>query len=223
MGIIAKSASIGTIAIAPGGNLHTSIPFVELLLLRRHTSIHSILSPMAQAEFRACTQEFILHQQHIQETSCILIELLTSKALVVSYRVLILLASLVCKSLTSDIHQVELKVIVATILLCHTIHQSCSLLRICRIVIILHLRPRRCLEVIQRRTSAEDALVRALLIVASRTVIYTLGQNHPSLLNGGILHTITSLHVLLHPSLLGEFLWAPGQLTHQLEHHRIVF
>ena len=222
MGIIPKSASICTIAIAPSGNLYTGIPFIEFLLLWRCTCVDGILCPMAYTELRTGTQELILHEQHIQEAGSILVKCLTGKALVVSNRPLILLASLISQSLTGDIHQVVFEVIITTILLCHAIHQTGSLLGVGRIVIVFHLRPRRCLEVIQRGTTTEDTLVRTLLVVACRTVIDALSQYHPSLLDGCILHAITGFDIVLQPCLLGKLLWAPRQFTHQLEHHRIV-
>ena len=64
--------------------------------------------------------------------------------------------------------------------------------------------------------------MRALLIVACRTVVDAIGKDHPSLLNRRILHTVASLHISLYPRLLRKPFRAPGQFTHQLEHHGIV-
>ena len=135
---------------------------------------------------------------------------------------LILLTGLIGQCLTGDIHQIVFEVIVAAILLSHAVHQACCLAGIGRIIIILHLRPRRSLEIVQRRATTEDALVRALLVVACGTVIDAMSKNHPSLFKCGILNTVTSLHIILQPCLLGEFLRSPRQLAHQFEHHGVV-
>ena len=46
MGIVAQTARISTVAIAPGGNLYTGIPLVEFLLLGRRTCVDGLLRPM---------------------------------------------------------------------------------------------------------------------------------------------------------------------------------
>ena len=177
---------------------------------------------MAKTELSARAQQLVLHQQHLQETGSILIKALAVETLVVCNGMLILLTSLVGQCLTCDVHQIILEIIVTTVFLCHTIHQPGSLLRIGRIVIILHLRPTAGLEVVQRRTTAEDTLMRTLLVVASRTVIDAIHENHPSLFYRSILHAVARLHIVFYPRLLSELLRSPGQLAHQLKHHGIV-
>ena len=51
MSIVAQAARVGTVAIAPGGNLHTGIPLVEFLFLGGRAAGDSRLRPMAQTEF----------------------------------------------------------------------------------------------------------------------------------------------------------------------------
>ena len=141
MGIVTQSTSICTIAIAPSGYLNTGIPLVQFLLVGRGSCVHSILRPVTHTELSAGAQQFILHQQHIEETLGILVKLLTGKAFVIGYGVLILLTSLISQGLTGDIYQIVLEVIITSIFLSHTVHQSGSLLGACRVVVVLHLRP----------------------------------------------------------------------------------
>ena len=177
---------------------------------------------MPESEFRSRTQQLILHQQHFKESGRIPAKPFAVEAFVVGYRMLVLQPSLVGQCLTRDVHQIILKIIVAAISVCHTVHQPGSLLRIGRIVIILHLRPTAGLEVVQRWTTAEDTLMRTLLVVANRTVIDAIHENHPSLFYRSILHAVACLHIVFYPSLLSELLRSPGQFAHQLKHHGIV-
>ena len=170
MGIISQSALISTVAITPSGYLYARVPFIELFLLGSCSRIHSVLSPVAQAEFRTSAQQFVLHHQHIEEHSRTAHKLSIREALIVCYGKLVLPTSLIGQRLTGYIYQIVLKIIVATIFLSHAVQQS----GIGRIVIVLHLRPAGCLEVVQRGSPAEDTLMRALLVVACRTVIYAL-------------------------------------------------
>ena len=222
MGIVAQSACIGAVAVAPCGYLHACVPLIQFLLIGSITRIHSILSPMAHTELAASAQQFVLHQQHVQESLCILIKLLAAECLVVGNGLLILHTSLVGQRLSGDVHQIVFKVVVAAILLCHAVHQFGSLLGVSRVIIVLHLRPARSLEVVQRWASAEDTLVRPLLVVACRTVVDALSQYHPRFLDSLILYAVARLHIVLYPSLLGKLLRAPGQFAHQLKHHWIV-
>ena len=135
----------------------------------------------------------------------------------------VLFASLVGESLSADIYQVVLIVVVATVFVCYTGKENGCLSGIFGIIIVAHLRPAGYLEVVERRATAEDALVSTLLVVAHRTVVDALRQECPCLLDGCIVHTIAGIAVFLEPVFLGSLLGTPRQFAHQLKHHRVVF
>ena len=223
MGIVAQAARVGAVAIAPGGYLHAGVPFIKLPFLRRGATTEGLLRPMAQAELGARGQQRILQQEHAQEAVGIAAEALDVEGFVVGNGVLILHASLVGQRLTDDVHEVVLQVVVQGGEGLSPFQEElggteCRL----RVVVVLHLRPAAGLEVVQRGPSAEDALVRALLVVARRAVVDALSQQLPCLLQGGVVSSIAGLHIVAQPLLLGELLGSPGQLAHQLEHHGVV-
>ena len=135
---------------------------------------------------------------------------------------LVLLAGLVGQRLTGDIHEIVLEIVVATILLGDAVHQTGGFQSRSGIVVILHLRPAAGLEIVERGTTTEDALVRALLVIASRAVVDGLSEDEPSLLYLRIIHAVAGLHVVFHPIFFRELLRAPRQFAHQFEHHRII-
>ena len=134
----------------------------------------------------------------------------------------VLFASLVGESLSADIYQVVLIVVVAMVFVCYTGKENSCLSGILRVVIVAHLRPAGNLEVIERRSTAEDALVSTLLVVAHRTVVDALRQECPCLLDGCIVHTIAGIAVFLEPVFLGCLLGTPRQFAHQFKHYRVV-
>ena len=50
MSIVAQSACISAVTVAPSGNLHAGIPLIESFLVGSGTRIDGILGPMAQTE-----------------------------------------------------------------------------------------------------------------------------------------------------------------------------
>ena len=153
------------------------------------------------------------------------------EAIVVSDGAQVLQTGLVVKGLTHDVHKVVLKIVVATVMVGYADHEFRSTSCVSRIVIVVHLRPALDLEVVERWSSVEDALMGALLIVAGRTVVDAVAKKLPHLLQSSIIGTIACLDIRIEP-LLSESGNAvsrrqradhPRQFTHQLKHHGIVF
>ena len=67
MGIVTQTAVVSTNTIAPGSYLHTGIPFVQVFLFGSSAQLACLLYPATYTELTACTQQFILQQQYIQE------------------------------------------------------------------------------------------------------------------------------------------------------------
>ena len=129
---------------------------------------------------------------------------------------------LVSQSLPADVHQVILEIIVPLEPVSGFHHQLGSLTGIVGVIVVLHLRPAGSLEVMERGPSAEDALMRSLLVVSRRTVIDGVNQDVPGLQNILIGLAIAGLHIAANPFFLRELLRSPGQLTHQLKHHGVI-
>ena len=163
-----------------------------------------------------------MQEEHIQESLGILVEVLAGEGVIVGDSLQILTATLVIEGLTPDVDEIVLEVVVATVFICHTCHENGGTSGVLRVIIVVHLRPTLHLEVGERRTAAEDRLVRALLVVAQRTVVDTLGEYRPGFLDGLVMYAVSSETIFFDPFLLGNFLGTPWQFAHQLKHDRIV-
>ena len=222
MGIVAQATGVGTVTVAPCGDLHPGVPLIEVALGCRCSTLACLRKTSAQTELTPCAQQFILHGEHIEEPPAIALERPSREGLVVGNGAVILDACLVGQSLTDDIHEVVLEVVVALVFVGNTHHQFCRPARIIGVVVVFHLRPTRRLEIVKRWTGTEDALMGPLLVVAQRTVVNASRKHLPCLSNLWVGHAIACLHVLPHPLFLGEGLRPPGQFAHQLKHHGIV-
>ena len=164
-----------------------------------------------------------MQQQHLQEALAVGGKRLAAERLVAGHGLLILHTGLVGHGLPYNVDEVVFVVVVATILVGHTGKERGGAQYVVGVVIVRHLRPARCLEIVGRWPSAENALVRPLLVVAHRTVVDGGAQQLPSLLERGVVGAVAGAHVALEPLLLAKLRGAPGQLAHQFEHHRVVF
>ena len=222
VGIVAQSALVGTHSVAPCRYLHPCVPFVQVFLLWCRSQRPCHLRPVAEAEFPPCAQQLVLHEEHPQEAFCIPFEVLACKCVVVGNGLQVLPAALVGESLPGYVHQVvQVVVVVSHPVRCRQ-HLLSSLAGVFRVVVVSHLRPALHLEIVQSRPAAEDALVRPLLVVAKRTVVYGGGEQHPCLFDILVVFAIPCHDIFPHPFLLCRHLAEPWQLAHKLEHHGVV-
>lgn len=66
MGIVAQTAVVSTNTIAPSSYLYTGIPFVQVFFFGSSAQLACLLYPATYTKLTACTQQFILQQQYIQ-------------------------------------------------------------------------------------------------------------------------------------------------------------
>ena len=222
MGIVTQTTVISANTIAPSGYLHAGIPLVQVFFFGSSPQIACLLYPTAYTEFTTCTQQFILQQQYIQEFPGVTGKTAFIKAFEVSNGPVINNTSFIGKRLSYNVYQVIFKVIITTIFIGYFHHQPCCFFRNGRIIIVLHLRPARCLEVIQRRTSAENRLMRALLVISKRTVINGIGKQSPCFFYLLVSYTITGKEIIFQPFFFREFLRSPGKFAHQFKHHGVI-
>ena len=152
-----------------------------------------------------------------------MVEHLAVLCLICSHYLIIYIACLLGYSLTCDIHQVVAEIGIG-IHLMRSFHQKlCCPDNIIRIVIFLHLRPRRHLIGIQRRTRTKYRLMTSLLHNLGLCSIYRLCKQEPCLLHLRIVYpAITCLHIIMKPFFPYKFAVAPWQLCYKFIHHRIV-
>ena len=222
MGIVAQTAVVSTNTIAPSSYLYTGIPFVQIFFFGSSAQLACLLYPATYTELTACTQQFILQQQYIQEFPGVTGKTAFIKALEVGNGTIVHNASFIRKGLANHVYQVVFEVIVTTVFIGYLQHQPGSFFRNSGVVIVLHLRPARCLEVVHRRTSTEDGFMRALLIISEGAVINGIGKQSPCLFYLLVAHAVTGKEIIFQPFLFCEFLRTPRQFAHQFEHHGVI-